>query len=141
LQPHRAVGGRSRRVPVRGGLELQPPPEGPPMTTDPFTDAAEDRVDELWPYAPAGFPLPPARRMDRRIGFRLGAQWARAHLAAQEPTDAEVEAATLELYVRSHHSTGRQTPFESLDHEEKVSWVEDGRAVLSAARAARRDEE
>ena len=56
------------------------------------------------------------------------------------PTDAEVEAATLELYVRSHHSTGRQTPFESLDREEKVSWAEDGRAVLSAARAARRGE-
>src|SRR5699024_1747963 len=57
------------------------------------------------------------------------------------PTDAEVEAATLELYVRSHHSTGRQTPFESLDHEEQVAWVEDGRAVLDAARSARRDEE
>ena len=99
------------------------------MTTDDFAEAALAEAREQCGNSYDG------------DNFLAGAYWARDHLAAQEPTDAEVEAATLELYVRSHHSTGRQTPFESLDHEDKVSWVEDGRAVLSAARAARRDEE
>ena len=103
-------------------------------TTDPFTEAAYDKAIAECGGGKADY-------LDTVTIFLMGANWARDHLAAQEPTDAEVEAATLELYVRSHHSTGRQTPFESLDHEDKVSWVEDGRAVLSAARAARRDEE
>src|SRR5699024_6108336 len=83
--PVREPGPRGEGVMGRGWASCpvrrpcRPTRRGEPMTADPFTDAAEDRVDELWPYAPAGFPLPPARRMDRRIGFRLGAQWARAH--------------------------------------------------------------
>lgn len=94
--------------------------------TDAFTTAAEheaDRVTEDGDNAANG-------------GFMAGALWARDHLAAQEPTDAEVEAATRVIYVRSHHSTGRQAPWERLDLEEQVAWLEDGRAALIAAKEA-----
>src|SRR5699024_4278823 len=116
-----------------------PPPRhqgGQAMTTDPFTDAAEDRVDELWPYAPAGFPLPPARRMDRRIGFRLGAQWARTHLTAQEPTDAEVLAALNADYAIRFGP--RNLPADSLEPygDERVQIM---RAALSTARRDEKD--
>ena len=106
------------------------------MTTDPFTEAAGDRVEELWPYAPAGFPLPPARRMDRRIGFRLGAAWARDHLAAQEPTDDEVRVA-LGAANRTTLTGQRFDPPLSF-YADNV--VEGMRAALTAARALRRDE-
>src|SRR5699024_4794887 len=111
------------------------------MTTDDFAEAAEDRVDELWPYAPAGFPLPPARRMDRRIGFRLGAQWARAHLAAQGPTDAEKDAAMdalgCELRVVENGQTTCDLHGGYATSDDVWEVVE---VALSATRAARRDE-
>ena len=131
------------------------------MTTDPFTEAARiidaHRENERWvgdgvkiecvcghtshaTFDPTSGPIT-EDKTNHRDAERMHAAHVAQVLSAQEPTDAEVKAATLELYVRSHHSTGRQTPFESLDREEKVSWAEDGRAVLSAARAARRDEE
>ena len=72
------------------------------MNTDNFAEAAEGRADELWPYAPAGIPLSPAKRMDRRVGFRLGAQWAHDYLTAQEPSDAEVRAAKAEAWDEAH---------------------------------------
>ena len=58
-------------------------------------------------------------------GFEKGAEWARTRLAAQEPTDDEVEAAQKCLYERT------------------LTWVPtvEVRAALSAARATRRDEE
>src|SRR5699024_11621816 len=107
------------------------------MTTDDFAEAAAHRVDELWPYAPSGFPLPPARGMDRRIGFRLGAQWARTHLTAQEPTDAEVLAAPNADYAIRFGP--RSLPADSLEPygDERVQIM---RAALTAARTAPRDE-
>ena len=57
-------------------------------------------------------------------GFQDGAEWARDHLAAQDPTDAEVEAAKAVL-----------DSFEYADEPQSI------RDALSAARAARRDED
>lgn len=60
------------------------------MTTDPFTEAARAEAERRWSRDQAdGRPLPAHARMNRRIGFEIGALWARTHLAAQEPTDAE----------------------------------------------------
>ena len=101
-------------------------------TIDPFAEAVEDRADELWPYATAGIPLSPAKRMDRRTGFRLGARWAHDYLAAQEPTDAECVAV---LDVKYGGPVGPHD--EPYDAEEMA----EARAALSAARAALRDEE
>lgn len=55
---------------------------------DPFIEAAReaaDEYDDAWSADDLGY-----------VAFELGAQWARAHLAAQEPTDAEVSAAYIE---------------------------------------------
>ena len=76
------------------------------MATDPFTDAARTEA-ESW----IGMDL------DDHDNFVSGAVWARDHLAAQEPTDAEVEAGANAIIALL---TG---------------------VALSAARAARRDEE
>ena len=73
----------------------------------------------------------------RASGFTSGAEWARTHLAAQEPTDAEVLAA---LNAHGVVMSPKMQPAPSLDY-----WgdkpAEAMRAALSAARAARRDEE
>lgn len=63
-------------------------------------------------------------------GFQDGAEWARTHLAAQEPTDAEVEAGKAVLESRASVFDGHLPGF-----SEHVA-----RKVLIAARAARRDE-
>ena len=83
------------------------------MTTDNFTEAARAEAERLSPLR----------------GYQelvvLGAEWARDHLAAQEPTDAECLAVQKCLYERT------------------LTWVPtmEARAALSAARNARRDEE
>ncbi|WP_420112565.1 hypothetical protein [Pseudactinotalea sp.] len=109
------------------------------MTTDPFTEAASAAAEEQWTreHTP-GHPLSGPERMNRRIGFTMGAEWARTHLAAQEPTDAEVLAA---LNAQSRGLVGAHaTQRDSLDRFESRS-VTAMRAALSAARAARRNEE
>lgn len=90
------------------------------MTTDNFTEAARAEAERLSPLR----------------GYQelvvLGAEWARTHLAAQEPTDTEVLAAL-----------NAEQPWASEDSVD--AWPEGAvlqmRAALSAARAARRDEE
>ena len=83
------------------------------MTTDNFTDAMFAASRENNPHR------------DPQFGeFRAGAEWARTHLAAQEPTDAEVEAVA-----------------DVLAESEDTGSIETARAALSAARNARRDEE
>lgn len=108
-------------------------------TTDPFTEAA--RAEAGRRYAPeARLPvMKPSDRMDdlpRRCaidGFTTAAEWARAHLAAQEPTDAEVLAA---LNAQGVVVYPKMRPAPSLDY-----WgdkpAEAMRAALSAARAGR----
>ena len=65
------------------------------MNTDPFTEAA--RV-EAWRRHPAPVDVETGEPVDdwgfeeqSRRDFREGAEWARTHLAAQDPTDAARE--------------------------------------------------
>ena len=51
------------------------------MTNDNFTEAARAEAERRFDF------------LSDASCFELGAEWARTHLAAQEPTDAEVEAA------------------------------------------------
>ena len=105
------------------------------MTTDPFTEAARAEAEKRWSRDLLDDrPLPGPARMNRRIGFDLGAQWARTHLAAQEPTDAEVLAALnaiTDLHGPPEPHLGRYAPRD----------VDEIRRAIAAARAARRDEE
>ena len=88
------------------------------MTTDNFTEAARAEGLRLWPGTDFG-------HLPARFAFLDGASWARTHLAAQEPTDAEVDAARKVW-------EGPRWARTSSEH---------ARAALSAAYAARRDEE
>lgn len=72
------------------------------MTTDNFTEAARAEAERRYNRI--------ARRnktadewLDegRASGFTSGAEWARTHLAAQEPTDAEIEAAQAEVVLHA----------------------------------------
>ena len=104
------------------------------MTTDNFTEAAAAAAEEQWTrdLAP-GQPLRGPRRMDRRIGFTMGAAWARTHLAAQEPTDEEC------IYILSIVCS----PFG--EEDKKSEWapaaIQRCREAVVRARAALRDEE
>lgn len=84
------------------------------MTTDPFTKAAE--AEAMRAYRDTGMP--------RYVLAVHMAEWARTHLAAQEPTDAECIA-----FWHAFEDAADETNIENI------------RAALSAARAARRDEE
>ena len=108
------------------------------MNTDDFTKAARAEAERK--YSPeARLPaMKPTDRMDelpRRCaidGFVAGAVWGREQALAQEPTDAEVLAAL-----------NAEQPWAAEDDLD--GWPEGAvlrmRAALSAARAARRDEE
>ena len=80
------------------------------MTTDPFTEAARAEAERRFDF------------LSDASCFEQGAEWARTHLAAQEPTTAEVEA------------------FQDCLYERTLTWVPgvEVRAAMSAARAARR---
>ncbi|MGP5376343.1 hypothetical protein ACTXM8_10160 [Brachybacterium alimentarium] len=117
------------------------------MTTDAFTTAARAEAppecDHHWiSHGQSSALIPWVIRCDLCGDFNTAEmdRVARDNLAAQEPTEEEVEAATRVIYVRSHHSTGRQAPWERLDLEEQGAWLEDGRAALTAAKEARRDQ-
>ena len=87
------------------------------MTTDNFTEAAREEFYRVW-HSPI--------HDHSQIGMAIHmAEWARDHLAAQEPTDAECLAVQKCLYERT------------------LTWVPtvEVRAALSAARAARREKE
>ena len=102
------------------------------MTTDAFTEAARAEAAERFPFS-EGYEV----GVYQRRGFVAGAAWARDRLAAQEPTDAEVLAA---LNAQGVVVSPKMHPAPSLDY-----WgdkpAEAMRAALTAARAARRDEE
>lgn len=118
------------------------------MTTDPFAEAARAEAERRLSYH------------DRQWGDIMRpmlhmAEWARTYLAAQELTDAELDA--LHDAFVAHSGPGREiNEFNESCCTEcgyAVGWPErplDGgrrakrhaaRAALSAARAARRDEE
>ena len=100
------------------------------MTTDPFAEAAYDKAIAEYGGGKADY-------LDTVTIFLMGANWARAHLAAQEPTDAEVLAALNADYAIRFGP--RNLPADSLEPygDEAVRIM---RAALTAARTARRDE-
>ena len=91
------------------------------MTTDPFTDAARAEAEV---QCGNSFDLE---------HFMAGAEWARDHLAAQEPTDAECIAVLNAV----------TTPLgeEPKDGEWFPGAIRRCREAMMSARAARRDEE
>ena len=115
------------------------------MTPDTFTEAARAEANRYWLET----------LQDETVGIGdLGehmAEWARTHLAAQEPTDAEVEAAAraLDLEGAVYAFNGDRTAAETdvaarllrMDSAKGEELQIKARAALSAARAARRDEE
>ena len=118
------------------------------MTTDNFTEAARAEAERRYNRI--------ARRnktadewLDegRASGFTSGAEWAHDHLAAQEPTDDEVEAAARAMRIETLAGTVRPGAAArwwdngdvSPDEADKLRRL--ARAALSAARNARRDEE
>ena len=106
------------------------------MTTDAFTDAARAEAERRWSQGLLeDGSLPGHRWMDRRIGFEIGALWARTYPAAQEPTDDEVEAAARAIHI----NTIRE--FDDLGGLDQHALRTRARKALVAARAARRDEE
>ena len=56
------------------------------MTTDPFADAARAEAEKTWPKQRHGVHVNPSLMRDEMVRMAV---WARTHLAAQEPTDAE----------------------------------------------------
>lgn len=88
------------------------------MTTDPFTEAARAEAERWWP----GIAGPTILALGAHM-----AEWARAHLAAQEPTDEEVEAAAEAILEAAF---GQELPEAPIDL---------ARAALSAARHAREE--
>ena len=102
------------------------------MTTDNFTEAARAEAERY--FADPGIDPLTLSVVDHAMHM---AEWARDHLAAQEPTDGEVLAA---LNAPGVVVSPKMHPAPSLDY-----WgdkpAEAMRAALSAARAARRDEE
>ena len=107
------------------------------MTTDPFTEAARAEAERQVPAFTSTDYTKDGLTAVTRLAHVKGWEAARDHLAAQEPTDGEVLAALnaqgIVVYPKMH-------PAPSLDY-----WgdkpAEAMRAALSAARAARRDEE
>lgn len=97
------------------------------MTTDTFTDAAEDAAEE---HARTYIGTDEAA-YGYHGGFTDGAEWARARLAVQEPTDAECLAVLNVAIVPLGEPPKRN---------DLADWnpaaVERVRAALSAARKA-----
>ena len=98
------------------------------MTTDAFTEAARA-------YARKRYPTGSDLDRDRRMVVDEFAVWARAHLAQQEPTDAEVLAALNADYALRFGP--RNLPADNLEPygDEHVQIM---RAALTAAKEARR---
>ena len=115
------------------------------MTTDEFTEAARKRAERRVPLDGGE---PDLIFRDRRELVEM-AEWARTYPAAQEPSDAEVEAAVLgELaHLQGYDLAGEEDRAEVLawwagmDEEVRASRLDTARAALTAARAARRDGE
>ena len=113
-------------------------------TTDPFTEAARA---EAWRRHPAPVDVETGEPVDDwgfeeqgRRDFREGAEWARTHLAEQEPDTAEVEAACGGFYNDPNGLTD-WTKLARVQPDLADKYRAGMRRALSAARAARRDEE
>lgn len=112
------------------------------MTADNFSEAARAEAVKWW-QTPASSP----GNVIEQLGQHM-AEWARAHLAAQEPDDADIPESVANL-IRDltdpddcwfDHSGGCQAHgYLALTPEQECPHSEAKR--LLAARAARRDEE
>ena len=114
------------------------------MTTDNFTEAARAEAERRYPALnPDAEELTYPRsalREHKRSAHVAGWKAARTHLAAQEPTDAEIEAAAEAICS----GEGGCDPCFNWDGSVDggcTYCTRHARAALSAARAARRDEE
>ena len=105
------------------------------MSNDNFTKAAHAEASRRFP---SGAPVSSrinAEQKAGRAGFIGGAAWARDHLAAQEPTNAEVEAAARVICEGTEAGD-----LAEWGPETQRRFRSTARAALSAARATRRDE-
>ena len=92
------------------------------MTTDNFAKAARAYAEQAC-YQDENIPIAEA-------GFRAGWEAARTHLAAQEPTDAEVEAGARAAWDAQELDYS----WEEANHIEKNETRFIARATLTAAR-------
>ena len=116
------------------------------MTTDPFTEAARAEAEDY-----ARTPRMNVGTVRDRIAeaHQVGAEWARTHLAAREPTDAEKVVRELHRPVDVEPSdticaacSTLRGSGESLRYFPTEEWpCATIQALDAAARAARRDEE
>lgn len=115
------------------------------MNTNDFTKAARAEAERRYPALnPDAEELTYPRsalREHKRSAHVAGWEAARTHLAAQEPTDAEVQEAAIALLAFIHNEPVERIRevYGVLDRD--GHWSTQARAALSAARAARRDEE
>ena len=112
------------------------------MTTDDFTKAARAEAGQYELDKAANIEAWERHPHDQgsRIGFKQGAEWGYDQALAQEPTDAEVEAAAEAI------CSGEGGCDPCFNWDDSVAGgctycTRHARAALSAARAARRDEE
>ena len=107
------------------------------MTTDPFTDAARAEAERQFPAPLYSTAWSQSEVQIKRALWESGAEWARTHLAAQEPTRDEVEAVAEVIWARS----SGKSRWGSVNAERRAVYLDMARAALSAARGVRRDEE
>lgn len=91
------------------------------MNTEAFTEAA--RAEANARYGTAG----------NREVWMDAAEWARAHLAAQEPTDAEVEAVARVIFMAGPSTDGTIAAWDGYPEHVKTRCLEKAREALSAA--------
>ena len=114
------------------------------MTTDPFTEAARAEAERRYNRI--------ARRnktadewLDegRASGFTSGAEWARVHLATQEPTDADAHAVWEEWnrHLARYVKPGVIRCYCGAPGFWGTTAAHEQHALWHALRAARRDEE
>lgn len=112
------------------------------MTNDDFTTAARAEAERYVPAFTSNDYTPNGLTAIARLAHVEGWKAARTHLAAQEPTDAEVEAAARALYAEDVNESYIEWPaYDSPQNVGRDLYTERARNALSAARAARRDEE
>ena len=113
------------------------------MTNDNFTEAAHESAASKYqgdwdPFEGAPVDDWGVAEAERQA-YVAGAEWARTHLAAQEPTDAVCEAAAVAICSGAGGCDPCFNWDESVDGG-CTYCTRHARAALSAARAARRDE-
>lgn len=90
------------------------------MSLNDFTEAVHAEAERRWSRHQAdGRPLPGHDRMNRRIGFEIGALWTRTHLAPQEES---VLMTSREETISDRLSDAGYTEYAE-DEDGGVTWV------------------